>query len=122
MDELREMLSLIQARGLARGNLRGLLHILIGRRISNRDGRLVSVGLTWREAAALLKRVRWDRDTVTELGLAPAGLPPRDRERFWYVAIGRATVDSSEAMAAGNELAAALLSFGYVVGPAPSGK
>jgi hypothetical protein len=122
MDELRNMMATIEARGFAQGNLRGLLHVLIGRRITKRDGQLVSNGLTWRDAAALLKRVRWDRNTVNEFGLVPGALPPRDRERFWYVAIGRAAVDSPEALAAGNRLAQQMEDADYIVGPPPPGK
>jgi hypothetical protein len=119
MDQLRELMGLIQSRGLARDNLLGLLHVLIGRRINRPDGTVVSVGLTWRDAAALLKRVRWDRKAVAELGLDPAALPPRDRERFWYTAIARAGVDSAAAVAAGDRLAEELRALGFETGQAP---
>ena len=119
MEQLHELLTTIQARGLARGNFLGLLHVLIGRRISRAGGPLVSVGLTWREVAALLKRMRWERGDVTELGLMPAALPPRDRERYWYMAIARAGVDTPQASAAGDRLAEALRPLGYEVGAAP---
>ncbi len=95
------------------------MHVLIGRRISLADGTPISAGLTWREAAALLKRVRWDPETVRELGLNPAELPVRDRERFWYTAIARAGVASADAIAAGNRLVRPLAALGYVIGPAP---
>jgi hypothetical protein len=120
MEQLRELMKLIQSRGLARDNFLGLLHVLIGRRISLADGTPVSVGLTWRDAAALLKRIRWERDAVAELGLDAATLPPRDRERFWYTAIARAGVDSAAAVAAGDRLAEALRPLGYEAGPAPA--
>jgi hypothetical protein len=121
MDELREFLNTVGGRGLARGNLLGLLHILIGRRIRRADGTPVSSGLTWREAAAQLKRSRWERDAVAEVGLVAAELPPRDRERFWYAAIARAGVDSPKAVAAGDRLARALHDVGYEIGPGPVG-
>jgi hypothetical protein len=121
MDQLRELLATIEARGLARGNFLGLLHLLIGRRVRRTDGTPVSAGLTWREAAALLKRVRWDREAVVELGLDPAALPPRDRERYWYTAVARAGVDSAAAVAAGDRLAEALRPLGYEAGRAPGG-
>jgi hypothetical protein len=119
MDQLRELLTAIESRGLARGNFLGLLHVLIGRRVSRVDGTAVSTGLTWREAAGLLKRMRWDRGAVTELGLNLADLPPRDRERFWYMAIARAGVDSPAARAAGDKLLNALRPLGFQGGPAP---
>src|SRR3954454_8385221 len=87
MDELREFLDAVRKRGTATGHFRGLLHLLVGRRISLPDGTLVSGGMNWRQLAALLKRYRWDREVVRELGLDPADLPPRDREKYWYTAI-----------------------------------
>jgi hypothetical protein len=119
MDQLREFLATVEARGVARGNFPGLLHVLVGRRITRADGTPVSVGLTWREAAALLKRARWPREAVKELGLDPAGLAPRDRERYWYMAIARAGIDSAAVVAAGDRLAEDLRPLGYVAGPPP---
>jgi hypothetical protein len=119
MDRLREFLDAVRQHGLAEGRFLGLLHILIGRRVTLADGTVVSAGLTWRAAAALLKRARWDREAVRELGLNPAALPPRDRERYWYTAIAQAHVDSPPARAAGNQLAAQLQAVGYQVGPGP---
>ncbi len=119
MDRLREFLEVVRKNGTATGHFRGLLHLLIGRRISLADGAPVSTGMTWRELAALLKRLRWDRETVRELGLSPADLPPRDREKFWYTAIARAGVVSAEASAAADALVEPLRALGYIVGPAP---
>jgi len=119
MDRVRQFLDDVEQSGLAAGNFLGLLNVLIGRRITTAAGDEVSAGVTYRGAAALLKKVRWDRDAVTELGLAPASLPPRDRERYWYQAIVQAHVDSPEATAAGDRLAEALPGAGYVVGAAP---
>jgi hypothetical protein len=121
MDQLREFLALIRNQGLATGNFLGLLHLLIGRVIRLQDGTVVSTGLTWREAAALLKRVRWDRTSVVELGLDPASMSPRDRERYWNQAISQAGVSSAAGVAAGDRLAEALLAHGYEVGAAPRG-
>ena len=118
MDQLRDFLEVVRKQGEARGLLRGLLHVLIGRRIELADGTLVSPGLNWRAAAALLKQVRWEPETVTELGLNVADLPMRDRERFWYAAITRSTVDSREALAAADRLARIVKAHGYVIGPA----
>src|SRR2546428_222362 len=108
MDQLREFLENVKRSGVATGNLRGLLHILIGRRITRSDGTIVSNGLSWRELANQLKTARWEPDTVTELEIDPETLPPRDRQRFWYAAITQAGVDSGAARSAGNKLAAAL--------------
>src|SRR5262245_5793529 len=91
MDRLREFLEAVRAQG-ANCPFRGLLHVLVGRRITLADGTLVSEGMTWREAAAALKKYRWDRQAVRELRLDPKDLPPRDREKFWYTAISRAAV------------------------------
>ncbi|HXG08642.1 MAG TPA: hypothetical protein VNK04_02540 [Gemmataceae bacterium] len=119
MDRLREFLEDIKQNDRARGNFLGLLNVVIGRRICLPDGTLVSNGVTWRELAALLKKLRWDKEVVRELGLDPAALPPRDRQRYWYSAIAQAQVDSPKATAAGNRLAAELKAIGYQIGPPP---
>lgn len=119
MEQLREFLGAVRKQQLAKGRFRGLLHLLIGRRIALTDGTPVSSGMTWRDLAATLKRLRWDREDVRELGLDPADLPPRDREKFWYVAIARAGVVSPEASADADGLIEPLRALGYEVGPAP---
>ncbi len=120
MDRVRHFLDDVKQRGLADGNLLGLLNVLIGRHLARPDGTLISAGLTWREAAAHLKRARWDREGVRELGVDPATLPPRDRGRFWYLALTRAGVDSPKATQAGDTLAHTLQGAGYTVGPPPA--
>ena len=75
--------------------------------------------MTWRAAADLLRRTRWPIEPVRELGVDPDSLPPRDRQRFWFGAIAAAGVDSAEAAAAGDVLAAAVQPLGFVIGPAP---
>ena len=87
MDALQEFLESLERLGLAQGHTLGVFNVLIGRRIAREDGTILSNGLTWRELAAWLKKVRWDPETVRELGLDPDNLPPRDRQRFWYTAI-----------------------------------
>lgn len=119
MDPLRQLVTLIKEQGTAQGHFLGFLHILIGRQITLPDGTLVSSGLTWRDAAALLKRVRWDKQSVRELGLDPSALPPRDRERYWYSAIAQARVDSPQAVQAAQRLIPLLEQSGYQIGPVP---
>jgi hypothetical protein len=121
MDGLHELLDVIKRNHHAQGNFLGLLNVLIGRRIADAQGTVISTGLTWRALASWLKKIRWDRHAVRELGLDPKNLPPRDRERMWYVAITQARVDSAQATAAGDRLAEVLQAAGYVVGPAPKG-
>lgn len=120
MDRLRELLNLLKEENLAEGHFLGLLHILIGRRVTLADGTVVSAGVSWRDLSTLLKRVRWDRTAVRELGINPAELPPRDRVRFWYVAISRAGVDSPTALEAAGRFIEVLQRVGYHVGPPPS--
>ena len=120
MDRLREFMDAVQEQGHAAGHFLGLLHVLIGRRITQADGTEVSRGLSWRDVSVLLKKVRWDREAVRELGLNPEDLSPRDRQRFWYQAIASAGVDSAAAATAGDRLAQMMQSAGYVIGPAPS--
>lgn len=120
MDHLAALLDDLHQHAGTTGHFRGLLHLLIGRRITAPDGTLISSGLTWRSVAALLKRARWDKDAVKELGLASADLPPRDRERYWYTAIAQAQVDSEAARQSAELLAAALRKRGYDVSPPPN--
>jgi hypothetical protein len=123
MDRLRELLDAVRDQGVATGHFRGLLHLLIGEPIRLADGTLVSSGMTWRALAALLKKQRWDREAVRELGVDPAALPPRDRERFWYMAIARAGITSAEAQASAQVVAEKLTALGYAVGgPAGEGE
>jgi hypothetical protein len=119
MEGLRELLEHLKQHGLTRGNFLGLLNVLIGRHIEKPDGTRLSGGLSWRDAATLLKRVRWDREAVRELGLDPAHLPPRDRQRFWYMAIAQANVASPQATEAGDRMADVVRGLGLVVGSAP---
>jgi hypothetical protein len=120
MDALSTFLESLKEGALVRGHFLGLLNILIGRRISTKDGTVISRGLSWRELASLLKRLRWDPENVRELGLDPESLPPRDRQRYWYAAITRAGVDSTAASSAGDHVAELLAKQGYDIGPGPS--
>lgn len=119
---LREFLLDLKTHGHAQGNFLGMLHLLIGRRLARKDGTPICQGLAWRDAAAWLKKVRWDKEAVRELNLDPAELPPRERERYWYTAIARAGVDSDKAILAGDKLAEKLSEQGYVIGPGPGKK
>jgi hypothetical protein len=119
MDSLRELLEAVRDRDDVQRRFRGLLHILVGRRITRADGALVSSGMTWRDCAALLKQLRWNREAVRQFHVDPAELAPRDRERFWYAAIARAGIDSPEAVADAEHLRSTLEELGYVLSPAP---
>jgi hypothetical protein len=122
MDARVDFLNRVREQNLDRGNFLGLLHVLIGRRLETTENQLISSGITWRDLAALLKKIRWPKESVTELNLNPDDLPMRDRERFWYVAIAHARVDSPDAHKAGDAFAAILTKAGYIVGPAPGTK
>jgi hypothetical protein len=115
MDALRALLDDLKQHGLDRGHTRGLLQLLIGRRIQRADGTLVARGLTWRQLAFVLKKTRWNKDSVRELGLRPEDLPPRDRQQYWYTAISVAHIDGPEARQEGDALAALLAPLGYRV-------
>jgi hypothetical protein len=89
---------------------------MIGRKIRRMDGDVVvSSGLTWRDLAGWLKKVRWDPDAVRELGVDPKELPPRDRQRYWYAAIMQAKVTSPAAVKAGEQFIEAIRELGYEV-------
>jgi hypothetical protein len=122
MDGVRELLEELQKGHKSKGNFLGLLHVLIGRKISRADGTLVSIGQTWRDVATLLRILRWNPDAVKELGIDPDSLPPRERQRFWYLAITQAQVGSEAAIKAGDKFAAVLAKLGYTVGPAPGAR
>lgn len=115
MDALSLLLEPLKKDTRIQKHFLGLLHVLIGRRISTTSGQLVSSGLSWRDLAAKLKKLRWDPEVVRELGIDPADLPPRDRQRYWYLAISRAAVDSTAALTAAHEVANILKDLGYEV-------
>ena len=119
MDALREFLEDLKRQEATRQHFRGLLHILIGRRITKADGTVISNGMTWRELAVLFKKVRWDKHFASQVGLNPEELPPRDRERYWYTIIARAGVDSAPVKEDADRLAEILRQKGYLVSPAP---
>ncbi len=122
MDLLRQFLRALQENGLLTGRFRGLLHILIGRRVIRADDDAVVVaGMSWREVAETLRTVRWDREAVREIGLDPESLPPRDRHRYWFISIGRADVNGPLARAQADEIAEQAEALGYHIGPAPGG-
>ncbi len=119
MDPLPTLLDVLKKKGLTRGHFLGFLHVLIGRRVTQSDGTVVSRGLAWREVAALLKKHRWDPEAAREIGQDPDALPPRDRQRFWYSVIAQSHVDSAAASQAGDRFAEVLKTSGYEVGPSP---
>lgn len=119
MDARLELLTKIKHERWANGNLLGLLNVLIGRRIETVDGPLVSNGITWRELATLLKKVRWDKSAADELGLESVSLPPREREKYWYTVIVHAGVGSETAARAGDRLATILRRNGFTVSESP---
>lgn len=119
MDGLQALAKVLKEADYAKGNLLGVLNILIGRRIVDPNNAVISRGLTWRQLAEWLKKARWDREAVRELGLDPSTLPPRQRERFWYTALSQAQVGSPAATLAGDRLAKQLERMGYRIGPPP---
>lgn len=119
MDRLSQFLIDMRKSALLPGQFRGLLNVLIGRRIEAADGTTISTGQTWRAVAAMLKKHRFDKKLALELGLSLADLPPRQRERFWYLAISHGQVDSIAARAQGDQLIAPAKAMGYAIGPAP---
>lgn len=119
MDQLRILLKKIKDERITSGNLLGLLHVLVGRTIRLADGSPVSFGMTWRDLAVTLKKIRWDPELVKELGIDPDSLPPRDRERFWYMVIGQAQIQTPQAIAQGNRLQEILRPYGYLIGSPP---
>jgi hypothetical protein len=126
MEGTRQFLDFVLRQGWAKGHLRGVFHIAIGRKIVQQDGQVVASGATWRELAAALKFVKFDKSLVKELGADPEMFSVRDREKYWYVAIALSNVGSAEALTQAERLAAKLERSGwYVEGftqPAPEPK
>ena len=120
MDKLGHFVQLLESRKLLRGKLRGVFHVLVGRKVLDASGAEVSGGATWREVAGLFKDLRIDVQLITQLGLDPAVVSPRDRRRCWYSAIAAARPDSAEARAEAEQLMAALKPLGYTFGAAPA--
>lgn len=121
MDGLQRLLDVIRDNGLAVGHLRGVLHIAIGRKVTELSGVPVAAGVTWRELAELLKVTRFDPTLGLEVGADPDVVAPRDRQRFWYTVIAMAQPDSAEAVRQAEALAVPLQRLGFVVGPPPAG-
>jgi hypothetical protein len=115
MDALAELFEKIRGEELSKGQFLGLLHVLIGRTVTSPAGKVVSTGLTFRDLAGWLKKLRWDPEDVRELGLDPDALPLRDRQRYWFVAMCQAQVGSAAAIKAGEKFAAKLRTAGYEV-------
>ncbi|MFM7113062.1 MAG: hypothetical protein ACKO26_18140 [Planctomycetota bacterium] len=97
MDAIRTMLARVRSPGFPNDHFPGLLHLLIGKTLVDLDGNVVSRGYSWRECANMLKTARIDPELARTLDLNPDDLPPRDREKFWYVALTRFPVASEKA-------------------------
>jgi hypothetical protein len=119
MDGLTDLVMKLEVSGQFAKHLAGVVHLLIGRRISHQDGSVISTGLTWRELAALLANQKLDIELVRQLGIEPEELSPRERPRFWYSAIAIARPDGPAARADAEPVIAVLKPMGYIVGPAP---
>ena len=115
MDGVRDFLSQLADKGLVKGRLLAVLHVVIGRTLRKSDGTLVSMGLSWRQVSELFRDLRIDKELVREVGLDPNTLSPRDRQRFWFQAIAAAKPDSEAAKLQAVELIAMLPSMGYSV-------
>jgi hypothetical protein len=115
MQAVQTWLEHIKDHAVWHGRFRGLLHILIGRKLIGLRGEVISSGITWRQLAEILRVIRWEKDAVKELGIEPSTLPPRDRVRFWYLAIQAAHVELPEAREQAESLRKDLLILGYQV-------
>jgi hypothetical protein len=115
MDALAELFEKIRSEELSKGMFLGLLHVLIGRTVTSPTDTVLTTGMTFREVATWLKKLRWNPEDVRELGLDPDALPLRDRQRYWFVAICHAQVGSAVAIKAGEKFAAKLKTAGYGV-------
>ena len=121
MTTTLQFLNLLAEHQLAKGLMRGVLHLSIGRTVvRTSDNVVMCAGVSWRELAILLKESKFDRELARDLGADPDTLHPRDREKFWYSVIGLARVDSIAAREEADKLAKKLTPHGLTV-LAPSG-
>jgi hypothetical protein len=121
MEPLPIFFDHFKKKNLTKGHFLGFINVLIGRRIFHPNGALISSGIGWRELANWLKKTRWDPEAARELGQDPELLPPRDRQRFWFIAISRADIASVAATQAGDRFVEVLRGLGYEVGSPPKG-
>lgn len=115
MDAIRSLLARVRSPGFPTELFPGLLHLLIGKTLIDQDGKVASKGFTWRECASLLKTARIDPELARTLGLNPEDLPPRDREKFWYVALTRFPVGCEKAQKSATALVPWLAKAGLKV-------
>lgn len=118
MDAIRSLLARVRSPGFPTEHFPGLLHVLIGQTLTDQDGSVVSKGITWRECANLLKTARIDPELARTLELDPEDLPPRDREKFWYVALTRFPVGCDKARKCAKALVPWLTKAGLKVSQA----
>ena len=115
MNLLNDFLAKVRTAGVPQGQFLGFLHLMVGKTLVTREGTLVSQGSTWRDLSARFRQARLDRDLVSELGLKPADLPPRDREAYWFEALRRAAISSPLALEQATQLISWLEKLGYEV-------
>ena len=119
MGGLYDFLADLKQRGQAAGQFLGLLNVLIGRRVQKEDGSPISSGVTWRELSFALKKVRWEKESVRDLGIDPARVAAARSAALLVCRHRPGPVDSARASAAGDRLAEVLRLSGYRVSPAP---
>ncbi len=114
-DSLESFLLKLRTQSFPHESFLGFLHVIVGGGLVSPEGHRLVSGISWRDLALLLKKVRWDPAMVRQLGVDPTKLAPRDRERFWYQAICQAGLDSPVAKKSAQRLKGWLDRFGYSV-------
>jgi len=114
-ETLESLLLKLRTQSFPHESFQGFLHVLVSGALLDSSGNRVFSGLSWRELALILKKVRWDPNMVRHLGLDPATLAPRDRERFWYQAICQSSLDSAQAKKSALRLKGWMDRYGYSV-------
>ncbi len=121
MEGIQLVLETIRERGFANNRLPGVFHLALGRRVSAADGTILSIGVTWRQLATLLKNLKYDKSLIREVGADPDTLWPRDREKMWFSVIPLARVESTAARQMADEIAVMLAPLGFIVAPHGAG-
>ncbi len=118
MSGTLQFLNVLVEHQLAKGLLRGALHVVIGRTVvRTADSTVLCAGISWRELALLLKKSNFDRNLARDFGADPDTLHPKDREKFWYSVIGMARVDSTAAREEADTLAKLIVPYGLHIEP-----
>ncbi|MGL6074150.1 MAG: hypothetical protein ACRC8S_08315 [Fimbriiglobus sp.] len=119
MERLVKFLGWLQKEQHVSGHLRGAIHVLVARKITDPHGELVSDGQTWRVLASAIADAHWPIKLAAELDIEYEKLHPRDRKKFWFSIIAMVDPDSVVARTDAEKFLIPVRRAGYEIGLAP---